>query len=369
VNADNWFATLTFNVFMLSFECGSQTACPDDHFNLVDTLRVIRSSNALEEQTRPYFRASELWTMAASRVPFVKMKVDQPLRTNLVALGEVIAETAMSDIRRAATNSQALAELSRWISLCEAHPARWDQYCDWPGQLTPAFLDILPDDEVALLLVVHWAALLYRSPKPYVFAWARRVAMYAIGRLKQKERWESLLVWPLEVLQASKSEQMKMMDMVEHAKIQEVSKSLAAMKVEESEHDDSSSVIPFGGWHPRPMSSRPLDDPFTSSSTRSSISATISPYDTSLAVSSEGFDRTRSTSPYDTSLAVPGESFEPSWPTSSGEIVYTTTASSSESIPIDPWLLMMEHNEQKDAERSQSPMSDPEMGIGLDLFA
>jgi hypothetical protein len=369
VNSDNWFATLTFNVFMLSFECGSQTACPDDHFNLVDTLRVIRSSNALEEQTRPYFRASELWTMAASRSPFVKMEVDQPLRANLVALGGVIAETAMSDIRRAGVDSQALAELSRWISLCEAHPARWDQYCDWPGHLTPAFLDILPDDEVALLLVVHWAALLYRSPKPYVFAWARRVAMYAIGQLKQKERWESLLVWPLQVLQASKSEQMKMMDMGEHAKIQEVSKSLAALKIEENEHDNLSLVIPFGGWHPRPMSSSLLNDPSTSSSTRSSISATISPYDMSLAVSSGGFERTRTTSPYDTSSAVPAERFEPSWPTSSGEIFYSTTASSSESIPIDPSLLMMEHTEQKDVERSQSPMSDPEMGIGLDLFA
>jgi hypothetical protein len=369
VNADNWLATVIFNVFTLSFQLGSQAACPDDHFNLVDTLRVMRSSNAIEEETRPHYRASELWIMAATRIPYVKMDVDQSLRTNLVALGEAIAGTAMSDVRKAVTNAQALTELSRWISSSDANPVRWDQYCDWPGHLTPTFLDILPDDEIALLLVVHWAAVLYRSPKPYVFAWAKKAALYAIAQLKQRDRWESLLVWPMQVLQASKSDQMKMMDMGEHTKIEEVSKSLAAMKIEESEPDDLSSVIPYGGWHPRPMSSNRLNNPFTSSSPRSSISASSSPYDTSLAVSSGGFDRTRSISPYDTSLAVSGGSFQPSWPISRGEIFYTTTATSSESIPIDPSLLMTEHTEKENAERSQSPMSDPEMGIGLDLFA
>jgi hypothetical protein len=354
---------------MLIFEFGSQTACPDDHFHLVDTLRVLRSGNAMEESARPYFRASKLWEMVNSRCPPQDQEVDPSLRTNLRALGEVIADTAVSDIKKAGVNSKALTELNRWVVSCHAHPRRWDQYCDWPGHVDDAFLDLLPEDEVALLIVIHWAAVIYRSPKPPVFHWAKRVAMYALGQLEQREKWESLLVWPLQVLQVSKNPQMDMMAKGEHDKMLEVSKSLAAMKISEDAHFDVSLPISPGGWHPEPMASSSRNDPLTSNTTHSSISATSSPNTSSLLVPGGEFEQSRSTSPYDTTLAISGESFEPYWPTSSGDIYYATSSSSPESIPIDPSLLQMDQAEQTNIERSQSPAPEYDMGIGLDLYA
>jgi hypothetical protein len=83
--------------------------------------------------------------------------------------------------------------------MCDARPRRWDHYCHWPGTVRPEFLSLLADDdEIALLLVIHWCAVLCRSPKPFVFQWALRTGYYAISRLRSPSKWENLLIWPLQ---------------------------------------------------------------------------------------------------------------------------------------------------------------------------
>jgi hypothetical protein len=350
VNSDNWFATLAFHVFMLVFEFGSQSACPDNQFNLIDTLRVLRSSHAIEEEAKPYFRASKLWQMVTSRARTVAMEVDSSLCTNLLALGGVIADPTLSNFGNAGVNLQALAELRRWVFSCEAHPVRWDQYCDWPGHLDPRFFDIVAqDDQVALLLVIHWAAVLYRSTKPAVFLWAKKAATYAIGRLEEREQWENLLVWPLQVLHGSKGGQMETLDKGERSKMLEVSKHMEAMSVSEDTHHNISSTFPVENWQPEPAI---LHNSSISMTTSSSIS---DPADWS---SSTG-------SPYDTSLAVPDAAIELTWPASSTDTFYSPPDISS---MMDTSFLEIHQADQMDMEASQGPPLDPTMTMGLNLM-
>jgi hypothetical protein len=69
------------------------------------------------------------------------------------------------------------------------------------------FLDLVADDdEVALLLIIHWSVLIYQSPKASVSLWAKRTAKYAIKLLKARERWRNLLARPIQALQLCESE-------------------------------------------------------------------------------------------------------------------------------------------------------------------
>lgn len=209
--------------------------CAAEQYNLLDTLRVLRTSHAIEEEAKPYFRASRFWQMVSMRDRARKYEVDPALRTNLLALGGVVAELTSSQAHNAALNLQALTELKHWVTLCDGHPRRWDQYCHWPGHLDPMFLQLLDEgDDVAFLLTIHWAAMLYRSPKPAVYRWARRTASFAIAQLKERERWDNLLVWPIQVLCRSKDLELSMINMSEHAKILEVDRQLRALSMTDS---------------------------------------------------------------------------------------------------------------------------------------
>lgn len=263
VQRDNWVPTLSFHVFMLVFEFASQSACADSQYNLVDTLRVLRSSHAIEEEAKPYFRASKFWHMVSSRDQ-AKYEVDPVLEINLLALGGVCAELASSHAYNAALNLQALTELRQWVTFCDAHPRRWDHYCHWPGHLDPMFLQLLADgDDFASLLVVYWSAILYRSPKPAVYEWARRTAWYTIGKLKERSKWETLLIWPLQILGGSKDLEFSKINIGEQAKMTEVDKQLRALDVTDTDHHEAEDTFMETMTPDVP---HPLATPLTSSS-------------------------------------------------------------------------------------------------------
>lgn len=279
------------------FEFGSQSVCAAEQYNLLDTLKVLRTSHAIEEEAKPYFRASKFWQMKLMRDRAMKYEVEPALKTNLLALGGVVAELAYSQAHNAAVNLQALNELRHWAALCDGHPRGWDQYCHWPGHLDPRFLHLLREgDDVALLLIIHWATMLYRSPKPAVYHWARRTAGFAIAQLKEPERWENLLVWPVQVLCKSKDAELSMINLSEHAKIMEVDKQLRALTVTDSgshriEGLEESVQITFGGQ--MTLEPPPSTAGFTSSDSSRSSPAPMffgddfSTYDSTLATAND----------------------------------------------------------------------------------
>lgn len=82
---------------------------------------------------------------------------------------------------------------------CQGYPGRWDEYQEWPSMISPEFLDLLgAGSDIALLVFAHWAAVMTRSTKPFVKAWAFRAGMGAVNRLQG--HWAEQLVWPLSIL-------------------------------------------------------------------------------------------------------------------------------------------------------------------------
>lgn len=100
---------------------------------------------------------------------------------------------------RIAINRQAFQELEKWAIECQGQPRRWYQYAAWPSRISLAFLDVLAmGDDVALLVFIHWAAIMSRDHKDFLKAWAVRAGMWAVHRVKGN--WSEQLAWPLELL-------------------------------------------------------------------------------------------------------------------------------------------------------------------------
>lgn len=107
--------------------------------------------------------------------------------------------TCNNGAQAADINRQAFGELEKWAMECQGRPRRWDHYQEWPGRVFPEFLDLVAiGDDIALLILVHWTAIMSRSSKPFVASWAVRAGLSTIGRLKG--HWAEQLAWPLEIL-------------------------------------------------------------------------------------------------------------------------------------------------------------------------
>ncbi|KAL5117491.1 hypothetical protein ACEQ8H_004656 [Pleosporales sp. CAS-2024a] len=227
LNADNWIATKAFHVFTLVFQLVSQSSCPNEQFDLVGTLKVLQSSYAMEVLAEPFFSKSRLWELIRRRPRPVGRSNVEPLYENLSILEIMTCQLETTEPNRAAILSQALSLLRSWAHACDTQPVFWGQYCQWPGNLDSDFLDILAmDDSIALILVIHWCAVLYWSPKPSVFLWAKRTANYAAERLLDRDSWRSLLRWPFNALHMDKGEHLTILPIKNSSRILDLSKQM-----------------------------------------------------------------------------------------------------------------------------------------------
>ncbi|KAL5394382.1 hypothetical protein PMIN03_004892 [Paraphaeosphaeria minitans] len=75
-------------------------------------------------------------------------------------------------VGRASTNRQEFVELGKWVMKCQGRPRRWDQYQEWPGRYFAECLDRGAfGDDTAILIPIHWMAIMSRSSNPFVEAW------------------------------------------------------------------------------------------------------------------------------------------------------------------------------------------------------
>ena len=128
------------------------------------------------------------------------------LGSNLDTLEKVI-QIALEEVHedndaeeRAEINRHAFYALKGWLRDCNGNPQTWVQSCLWPSLIRSEYLDLFAEnDDVALLIFIHWCAIMYRSRKRWFFtSWSKRAALKAIQNLS--EDWGELLTWPLETL-------------------------------------------------------------------------------------------------------------------------------------------------------------------------
>jgi hypothetical protein len=164
VDEDNWLAVLAFGTCNLIFQFHAQNSCDDSQFDLVETLRAVRSTTDIQQAAQPFFLRSELWKMILARTDLEDKQPDTALTHALQDLAHVISESAVNDCNddddeaSAEINRQAFWELREWVFQCQGAPRRWDQYCEWPSRVTAEYLDLLNDGhDVALLLFIYWS--------------------------------------------------------------------------------------------------------------------------------------------------------------------------------------------------------------------
>ncbi|PSN74457.1 hypothetical protein BS50DRAFT_670850 [Corynespora cassiicola Philippines] len=207
VDEYNWLAVISFGVMFIIFQCATQQACPDSEFDIIGTLRVFRGSVAVEATTKPYLRRSRFWPLIQARNRALAQHQDNTnLGSNLDTLEKVI-QIALEEVHedndaeeRAEINRHAFYALKGWLRDCNGNPQTWVQSCLWPSLIRPEYLDLFAEnDDVALLIFIHWCAIMYRSRKRWFFtSWSKRAALKAIQNLS--EDWGELLTWPLETL-------------------------------------------------------------------------------------------------------------------------------------------------------------------------
>jgi hypothetical protein len=165
--------------------------------------RDLRSENHIKHcRSFPDYVSFE-----ASLTSRCREQSDPVLQTNMQILGRIIAERRQACIELGIHEEQALAieeaheSLCAWLVSCAEQPRRWDQYCAWPSCLTPEFFNAIADrNEIALLLLIYWCALMYRAPQPSVHLWAYRTAQYLLSKHPNRDIWRDLLSWPLDLL-------------------------------------------------------------------------------------------------------------------------------------------------------------------------
>jgi hypothetical protein len=198
-------AVLTFEICMIIFQLSVQEFCPEGDFDYLETMRVLRSSMAINHEVLPYLRKSKHWPLIVQRTTIPKIPLSSKMLASLHRLDSLVSESLESDgmdhdeEERAEVNRQALEELQKWMVNCQGIPRTWKNYCEWPFAVNAEFIDLLAEgDDIALLIFIHWCAIMYMSQKRrFVTAWSKRAVTIAVRHLKRS--WEDVLAWPLEM--------------------------------------------------------------------------------------------------------------------------------------------------------------------------
>jgi hypothetical protein len=205
IDETNWIAVMTFAVCMIVFQFSVQESCPERDFDYVETLRVLRSSIAINQESLPYLKKSKHWPLISHRNSIPNKPLSPRMKASFYRLDSLISESLDSDImnydeeERAEINRQAFEELQKWTVECQGVPRTWKNYCEWPAAVNAEYLDLLAEgDDIALLILIHWCAVMYMSPKRwFVTAWSKKAA--TVAAVKLKKGWEGLLAWPWEI--------------------------------------------------------------------------------------------------------------------------------------------------------------------------
>lgn len=207
VTEQNWLAVLTFQGFVLVFEFTSQTYCTEADFDIAKTLKVLRWNSKIGREAMPYFVCTKLWQVILKRTSKVGLPLDPALQASLRKLESTINNVSAeirndtAKLQRAKICQGAFAALCEWVNYCSSWPRSIDGYYYFPARLQPEFLELVEkEDSMALILVLYWSVILWRSPMPAVWKWAYRTAHFLMGILQCRAEWRLLLDWPHRVL-------------------------------------------------------------------------------------------------------------------------------------------------------------------------
>ncbi|KAF2815626.1 uncharacterized protein BDZ99DRAFT_457601 [Mytilinidion resinicola] len=203
VNEQNWLAVFIFGISVIIFRFATQQYCPDHLFDYLEMLQVLRISSNIARSVSSYLFRSEMWPFIRDRasLQLICQSDDIGMQQAIENLEGIVSNyRPRSENRRKATPA-AFEAFKTWVITCHGYPSVWRHYIDWPATIQTEFLnDIREEEDVPLLLLIYWCAIMYRGPRRWFMeVWLRRTATVVVKKLDGD--WNQALVWPLETLQ------------------------------------------------------------------------------------------------------------------------------------------------------------------------
>ncbi|KAF2255742.1 hypothetical protein BU26DRAFT_598597 [Trematosphaeria pertusa] len=194
VNEENWSAVLIFGLAVVVFQFATQQTCPDAAFDYMETLHVLRMSANLAREVFPFLSKSSMWPFIQHRVRLSMRPPDPRAQAAIKTLEDAVLSYAVLDDDQEA-RIRGLNAFKDWVVDCDGYPRVWRHYIQWPRSLRNEFLLLLlKDDDIALLILIHWCVFLHLSPNRWwLELWPRRTAASAMSKFTQD--WEAL-AWP-----------------------------------------------------------------------------------------------------------------------------------------------------------------------------
>ncbi|OAA64202.1 hypothetical protein SPI_02849 [Niveomyces insectorum RCEF 264] len=221
ITEHSWFAILLFALSVLVFQLNAMarfTAAPpglDADRAYIETVLVLRSAAALGMQLAPYLVQSRLIQSLRRRA---EARVDgggepapagaaSALRQAVQDLPDVVTRAVQDGVFAgqdpdAQACYHAVVELQGWLHRVAPRPRTWLHLVWWPGAVSPAYVDLLARRHpVALVVLVHWCAVVQRMPSKWFFnGWAERAAASAVQHLDATSPWHEATRWAREEL-------------------------------------------------------------------------------------------------------------------------------------------------------------------------
>jgi hypothetical protein len=197
ISDQNWLAVLAFLVATLVFQFDKvrRHAHAAAEVEMLETLMVFRSAASLGKELRP-------WLLRSRMIAHVQNQLSKDLPPWDVLAEEAIANLHLINRSYAAVNIEddsvchgAIAKLQFWLRLVHCQPRTWMHLVWWPGQVSPQYLDLVAQRHpVALLIYLHWCAVMSAAPRQWFMdGWARVMAVSIAQSLGCE--WADATLW------------------------------------------------------------------------------------------------------------------------------------------------------------------------------
>ncbi|KAI1304024.1 hypothetical protein F5Y03DRAFT_395694 [Xylaria venustula] len=217
VNGTNWPAILLFSLcnLMFHFAAAAQFTEPRDFDFLEVFTHVLRGTGSIRRQLMerliqmgflkeppPLFFAHDSVVPPPSLTTTSHIHDGAAARTH--AAFALLASARHPADTSAATQlacGEALALLKQWAAVVDGAPDKWSHFFYWPCAVSQTFVSALSAHQpVAVLVFVHWCAVMSRAPRTWFLeGWARRTAFAAVATLEGYDDYHDFLRWPVSI--------------------------------------------------------------------------------------------------------------------------------------------------------------------------
>lgn len=206
VTKHNWQPVLTFLIASVIFSLdisllGHTFGDPNHTLSPAFILLILRTPGFLSTQLISRLLSGSLAATLLRRQNRLRIPVDGNVTCVIQSLAR-FCEAHLASSPDAQAYIDAIVSLGLWVKKISCQPQSWHDLVGWPVTTSDDYIDILQRrDEFAVVIFVHWCAVMNRAPGRYYLAGVMR-RMEELATTDLDTSWNALLEWPRKELQS-----------------------------------------------------------------------------------------------------------------------------------------------------------------------